>query len=90
MELVRLPGAIGHYDLIETAILEVLQTLRARHLGVEALTAKLPVASRDGAVIHYIIARYRRTACFAAGHVGSMRVFLPHTRSHSSVSSSAR
>ena len=45
MELVRLPGAIGHYDLIESEILEALQTQRPCYLGVETLAAKPSVAS---------------------------------------------
>src|SRR3990167_9498550 len=81
MELVRLAGAVGHCDLIETDILEAIQTLRACHLGVEALAAKLPVATLDRAVVHYIVGGCRRTACFAADHAATtLVVFLLHTQ----------
>jgi hypothetical protein len=58
MELVLLAGAVAHHDRIEPTILEALQALRACHLGVKALVAKVPVAVLNGAAIHDIVAGY--------------------------------
>jgi hypothetical protein len=55
MELVLLARAVPHHDRIEPTILEALQTLRARYLGVKALVAKLAVAVLNGA--QFVIAQ---------------------------------